>query len=77
MNPKTSIAEYLPIQAKMAILKKKKMFHLSQEDEALMEKNKKLTPHFMIAGARAVTSKEASKNAKSIKEAANIKVELD
>lgn len=67
----------MPINVKMAILKKKKMMHLSQEDEAKLEMTKKLTPHFMITAPRSITEKEAVKNAKAYKDVSHTKVEID
>ena len=48
MDPRTNQAVYLPISFKIALLKKKKMLYLSQEEELKLQKMQRaITPHFI------------------------------
>lgn len=77
LDPKTNKAEFLPVGFKIALLKKKRMLQMSQEQEdRLREKQKSLTPHFMIMAPRGITSNEGIQVAKQYRDAANTKVSM-
>lgn len=56
LDPLSNKAEYLPIGFKLALLKKKRMMQLSQEDERAKEKSK--PPHFALLAPRGQISGE-------------------
>ena len=60
----------MPISTKLALLKKKRMQMLSQEDEEKYAKHMQtLTPNFMMLAPRALTGKEAQKQQKTFDDA--------
>lgn len=78
LDPKSNKAEYLAIATKLAVIKKKKVMYVSQEDEERLEAIKRqLTPHFMTIAPRSQTATEAQKCVKSFKESTNLKVSID
>ena len=63
------MARYVPVAIKLALLKKKRMAYLQEEDEAkLHTRQQQLTPAFMMLAPRPLTTKEAQKSQKYFSE---------
>lgn len=77
IDPATKTATYMPISTKLALLKKKRMQLLSQEDEDKLAKHQQtLTPGYMMLAPRSLTGIEAKKQQKSLDDA-NAKLVID